>query len=71
MCVLSIVCETGTYGFDCNETCGHCRDVNQCMHSDGLCLTGCDNGYQGTLCQTRMSNANNYNKCWYLDFDIL
>lgn len=32
--MLSTACDNGTYGFDCNKTCGHCRDVNQCMHSE-------------------------------------
>lgn len=55
--MLSTACDNGTYGFNCNK---HCRDVNQCMHSDGLCLTGCDDGYQGTLCQTRMQISKIY-----------
>lgn len=37
----------------CNETCGHCRDLNQCSNVNGTCLTGCDAGYQGDLCKPR------------------
>lgn len=45
-------CEIGTYGVDCNKTCGHCRDLHQCSHTNGTCLTGCVAGYQGSLCKT-------------------
>lgn len=44
----------GSYGVDCNETCGHCREVYQCSKSNGICLYGCDPGYQGAMCKTRM-----------------
>lgn len=37
---------------ECNETCGHCRDVNQCLNSNGSCLTGCDAGFKGDVCKT-------------------
>lgn len=46
-------CKEGSYGVDCGNKCGHCRDVNQCLHNNGTCLTGCDAGYQGTLCEKR------------------
>lgn len=48
-----IECEQGLYGIGCSETCGHCRDVDQCFHVNGTCLTGCDAGYQDGLCKTR------------------
>eukprot|EP00105_Crassostrea_gigas_P034124 XP_019918272.1 PREDICTED: uncharacterized protein LOC105317082 isoform X2 [Crassostrea gigas] len=47
-----IVCDRGSYGSGCNETCGHCRDIKQCSNINGTCLTGCDVGYQGNLCKT-------------------
>lgn len=47
-----IACESGLYGVDCNETCGHCKDVTQCFHVNGTCLTGCKPGYQDELCRT-------------------
>lgn len=40
-------CDRGFYGYDCNQTCGHCRDVSHCFPSNGNCLTGCDFGYEG------------------------
>lgn len=46
-------CEIGSYGVDCSETCGHCLDVRQCSNSNGICLKGCDAGYQGAICKTR------------------
>lgn len=54
--VVSIIfsgCDGGSYGNECNETCGNCSDVNQCSHINGTCLTGCYAGYKGDLCKTR------------------
>lgn len=48
-----IACDEGLYGLNCSEKCGHCRDIKQCSHLDGMCTTGCDAGFQGTLCETR------------------
>ncbi|XP_065943507.1 scavenger receptor class F member 2-like isoform X2 [Magallana gigas] len=47
-----ITCERGTYGAGCKETCGHCRDVNQCSINNGTCLTGCNAAFKGDLCKT-------------------
>lgn len=49
-------CDRGLYGIDCNETCGHCIDIDECFHTNGTCLTGCAAGYLGDLC----------NKCMYV-----
>ena len=46
-------CVVGTYGNNCNNTCGNCLNVNDCFHTNGTCLTGCDPGYTGDLCKTR------------------
>ena len=46
-------CVVGTYGNNCNNTCGNCLNVNECFHTNGTCLTGCDPGYTGDLCKTR------------------
>lgn len=46
------VCRKGSYGINCNETCGHCQDINQCSHINGTCLTGCESGFQGDFCKT-------------------
>ena len=46
-------CLDGTYGHNCNNTCGHCLDVNECFHTNGTCFTGCGPGYTGDLCETR------------------
>ena len=48
-------CDIGTYGDNCNETCGNCKDQSECHHSNGTCLTGCNDGFQGALCKTRKS----------------
>lgn len=52
VCMLSIECNKGMYGPGCHETCGYCRDINQCCKTNGTCLTGCAVGYQGYLCKT-------------------
>ena len=46
-------CDKGSYGIGCNETCGHCRDFNQCSKVNGSCLTGCDAGYAGDFSKAR------------------
>lgn len=46
-------CGNGLYGDDCKKTCGNCREINQCSHKNGTCLTGCDDGYLEKLCKTR------------------
>lgn len=40
----------GTYGEGCNKTCGHCRDDEECYHTNGTCSNGCNPGYFGDLC---------------------
>lgn len=50
-------CRKGSFGDQCNLICGHCRNVNQCSHINGTCLAGCGAGYQGDLCKTRKSYA--------------
>lgn len=52
-------CDKGSFGVNCNSTCGHCRDLNHCFHIDGICLTECDAGYMGDLCETsRLKSLN-------------
>lgn len=58
-CVLA--CRSEFYGIDCIEECGQCRDIDQCHHINGTCLTGCAAGYQGDLCKTRRYRCNNDN----------
>ena len=41
------------YGADCDEQCGHCREEEQCRHTNGACLVGCTAGYQGEICKLR------------------
>lgn len=50
--IIDLKCDRGSYRIECNETCGHCRDVNQCSNGNGSCLTGCDAGFKGDLCKT-------------------
>lgn len=45
-------CSNGTFGHSCTEICGHCRDQNECHYVNGSCLTGCEEGYRGDLCDS-------------------
>uniref|UniRef100_K1PUW9 Scavenger receptor class F member 2 n=1 Tax=Magallana gigas TaxID=29159 RepID=K1PUW9_MAGGI len=45
-------CDQGSFGGDCSETCGHCRDIDQCSVINGTCLTGCVAGYQRGVCKS-------------------
>lgn len=47
------MCPIGLYGIACNEICGNCRDVGQCHHITGACVSGCVAGYEGDICKTR------------------
>ena len=47
-------CDAGTFGKDCNSTCGHCVDEETCFHINGTCLDGCVPGFTGEQCKTRM-----------------
>nr|XP_022307498.1 neurogenic locus notch homolog protein 1-like [Crassostrea virginica] len=46
------LCDTGTYGTNCNEICGHCLHSEDCFAVNGTCLTGCASGYFGHRCKT-------------------
>ncbi|XP_056003593.1 multiple epidermal growth factor-like domains protein 6 [Ostrea edulis] len=48
-------CSPQFYGELCKETCGSCSDVMTCNHVDGTCTNGCDVGFYGEECKTRMS----------------
>lgn len=50
---LSPACQKGTFGNNCSETCGHCRDKDQCSITNGTCLTGCAAGYYLGFCKER------------------
>lgn len=43
-------CEGGTFGLDCNKTCGHCKHMKHCHHVTGVCMHGCVPGYYGLRC---------------------
>lgn len=49
---LILECDKGLYGLECNETCGHCRDVSQCSNIDGTCKAGCAASFEGVFCKT-------------------
>lgn len=46
----STECPNGTYGLNCLQPCGHCRDNEPCNYIDGTCPNGCQNGFLGSKC---------------------
>lgn len=50
--LISKACSNATYGLDCIEKCWHCRDQRDCHHVNGSCLSGCEDGYRGDLCDS-------------------
>ena len=47
--VCYLECMFGSFGSGCSQTC-HCSDNASCNHVDGLCSTGCADGWQGPTC---------------------
>ena len=43
------VCPAGTYGVNCNSTCGECAH-GKCHAASGQCV--CDSGWEGAACDT-------------------
>uniref|UniRef100_A0A670Z6Y9 Scavenger receptor class F member 1 n=1 Tax=Pseudonaja textilis TaxID=8673 RepID=A0A670Z6Y9_PSETE len=43
-------CPEGTYGLQCAQSCGHCRNREPCSPTQGACLA-CDPGWNGTHCR--------------------
>lgn len=44
-------CSPGHYGLDCKDNCsGHCINNEPCDHINGVCPSGCKDGYTGARC---------------------
>lgn len=43
-------CIAGSYGENCNNSCGHCLNETACDHVTGICDVECDPGYQTPYC---------------------
>lgn len=46
-------CTHRKYGDGCRTDCGHCKDMVQCNHVDGVCPNGCEPGYTQDNCTQR------------------
>ncbi|XP_048761472.2 uncharacterized protein LOC125670387 isoform X2 [Ostrea edulis] len=44
-------CKNRTYGVNCLEKCGNCKNDEACNVETGACPNGCTAGYHGTLCK--------------------
>lgn len=47
------MCQNGTYGQDCRDTCGFCLNDEDCSTVNGTCVQGCLPGYTGDKCKIR------------------
>lgn len=47
-------CDGHTYGNNCQEDCGICRNREECDIVTGVCSNGCDTGYRGDNCKESM-----------------
>ncbi|KAL4234582.1 hypothetical protein ACF0H5_006223 [Mactra antiquata] len=47
-------CEDGSYGDYCKEHCGYCYKNTACDKINGTCIIGCDSGYEGSLCTSKI-----------------
>lgn len=44
------MCSFGTYGLECENSCGNCSIGDRCNHVNGSCPNGCDVGVFGLKC---------------------
>jgi hypothetical protein len=51
---LFLDCNNGYYGDKCANQCNtHCKEGDTiCRHTDGVCLNGCQAGWNGTKCDS-------------------
>ncbi|KAK2156716.1 hypothetical protein NP493_1948g00003 [Ridgeia piscesae] len=50
------VCQDDTYGVNCREECGHCKDNEPCDKENGVCTSGCEMWYAPDLCKSYIRN---------------
>lgn len=49
--LFEVECPSGQYGLDCSERCsGYCTNNEPCDYVNGICPSGCQDGYIGTHC---------------------
>lgn len=49
--LFKIGCLLGYYGLDCKDNCsGYCINNELCDYINGVCLSGCKDGYIGVCC---------------------
>lgn len=59
--VLNIECPLGFYGDNCQEYCSfNCMVPLDCDRVTGRCTHGCQSGWEGDRCVTRMKKSYNF-----------
>ncbi|KAK7461577.1 hypothetical protein BaRGS_00038662, partial [Batillaria attramentaria] len=56
--IFNTECRDGYYGAETCRPCGHCTNNTFCENNDGHCPDGCDDGYDGDLCDVQFSTDN-------------
>ena len=49
-CLIFTECAGGVFGQDWTERCGKCVGKEPCHHIYGICMNGCDPGYETINC---------------------
>ncbi|ELT87397.1 hypothetical protein CAPTEDRAFT_216804, partial [Capitella teleta] len=52
--MVTLVCQVGFYGVNCEEECGRCKD-DLCSDDDGHCSDGCQIWFIGDLCKEEIA----------------
>ena len=47
-------CNMGSYGDNCDDTCGQCLIGSTCDTTTGHCLSGCTTWWVGDKCKTKL-----------------
>uniref|UniRef100_A0A8W8P1I4 Multiple epidermal growth factor-like domains 10 n=1 Tax=Magallana gigas TaxID=29159 RepID=A0A8W8P1I4_MAGGI len=56
-------CNGKSYGQECQQNCGNCKNNEQCHHVNGSCIKGCASGFYGTKCDLICSNNTHGDGC--------
>ena len=62
-----IECGNKTYGAECKEPCGKCKNMRPCHHVNGNCPSGCESGVYGKKCKQPCGNCSNGHLCNEVD----
>ena len=53
-------CESGYYGTNCQQQCGHCKDGVTCDNQNGRCYNGCQMWWADDRCDKYIGRWSRY-----------